>query len=225
MRSLLLTMALFVVGTEAHAQAVQDTVLRDQIATFMQDHVLNRPLSASLKMYFNEGNVYTDATSRNVYTNLHLTSQGMTYNMFADIKQTLWDVVDGQNVEPGRDVSRIQMHECEVRRHAYDDKHLIGHCRPLAVTGATTDVTGSAEIMIWSLVDGKLVGEERSSIPSACYAARGAVTTCMSTTTLLLEVIDGKLQETTTSVTNNVDPVTWAFVNHSSTGTVVLKEE
>lgn len=210
MRNLIVLLTLLV-----SSQAFADTTKRDSIANWIERNMLNRTVVSSSTSYRDGGSIFIESNVKRTYGDLQRTENGLTFRNFNVIQQTISDVVDGQIVRPGRDTSRVQLHECSVRQVAFDAARLVGYCRALSVSG--TDATGSVETATVSLEDDRLVIHYIPSIPAECFAAGGTYRPCNSESRMVFSVEAGKLKATASGTSYMLDPVTWARVDAGTT--------
>lgn len=216
---LAITLTLTLVASAAHAE----TAVRDQVATFIESNMLNRTVSASYDSIISDGAVKTVVALSRTYANLTRTSTGLTWDFVQTVEQTLFDIVDGQVVTPGRVVNRVQTFTCKVRPLTYDTTHLIGFCETNFVSGY--DATGAVGLVRIGLEGTKLVHEEKSGFPGDCFAAGGTFQPCMSESRIIHELVDGKLSSTMQSKTFYADPDSWTKLGLMNESNAITTEK
>jgi hypothetical protein len=181
--------------------------LRDKYATWLEKSYMGRTMVSQTNSSNETAGTSSETKQTSTYHDLSRTQSGLKFKQSIVVKQTIYDVVNGARVEPGRDLSRSIVKECEVRTLAFDAKRMAGYCHTISISNY--DSIGLADSLIMSLEGDVMTMIRKSTTARECYAAGGSYYPCMVESEGTLSLEDGKLVTRSKSLTFPVDASTW----------------
>lgn len=174
---------------------------------YLRAHVINKTFVSESTDMLGGGTVLSKFRSETTYGDLMVSAKGFTFTTVTDIKQTLYDVVDGKPVEPGRVVNRRSSSRDEFGMRAFDRRRVFGFGQSLA--NPFMDPTGYVTLLTLALADDGLIMKSMPNHPVDCFAAGGGTQPCTTSGTVRIHVVDGLTEMAGDSVSMIVDPDTY----------------
>jgi hypothetical protein len=195
------------VGAEEKKTDASD---RAQVTKFLKEHVMDRTVASpktTYKVYDNQ--MESDYEDQTTFNNFSETAQGFTFDITMVSKETRYELdKDGKRIQPGRDLSGIEVYRYEIVERA-STKKLTGTVRILSMTTRAPSREGAAILVTgMKLADGKVSWNETLPGYLDLVAARGKYRPGSWDSKSTFSVAGGKLQVEYDVTDYDVDPDT-----------------